>query len=402
MMDAHHRLCLAQQLLELDDDQNDVLQQQQQRRKQRRQRRWWCRPWLLRRPAFGQFEQLMVELRVEDPVAFQTFVRFEPAMFQEMVDRLTPRISKIDTNFRKALDPGLKLAITLRYLATGDTSKSLQYGFRVAYNTICLLIPDVCQAIVEEYKDEVVKTPSTPQEWMVVANHMSNRWQYHHCLGAIDGKHIAIRKPMKAGSYYFNYKHFHSIVLMALVDGEYKFIWVDVGANGPASDAQIFEDCELKLAIDQDVIGFPPPDHLPADDKDMPYFFVGDDAFPLRTYMMKPYGRHGVDVDERIYNYRTSRCRRVSENAFGILANRFGCLLTTMKFQPEKATSIVLGAICCHNLMRMRYAGLQNGVMDREDDNNQLIPGEWRQGNTWEQHLQRIPGNRETNAGKQQ
>ncbi len=55
---------------------------------------------------------------------------------------------------------------------------------------------------------------------MVVANQMSRRWQYNHCLGAIDGKHVAILKPMKAGSYYFNYKNFHSIVLMALVDGD--------------------------------------------------------------------------------------------------------------------------------------------------------------------------------------
>ncbi len=62
---------------------------------------------------------------------------------------------------------------------------------------------------------------------------------------------------MKAGSYYFNYKNFHSIVLMALLDGDYKFIWVDVGSNGPSSDAQIFEDCKLKCVIDQDVIGFP-------------------------------------------------------------------------------------------------------------------------------------------------
>ncbi len=102
----------------------------------------------------------------------------------------------------------------------------------------------------------------------MVANQMSRKWQYHHCLGAIDGKHVAIRKPMKAGYYYFNYKNFHSILLMALVDGGYKFIWVDVGSNGPSSNAQIFEDCELKRAIDQDVIDFPPADHLPDDDKD--------------------------------------------------------------------------------------------------------------------------------------
>ncbi len=76
--------------------------------------------------------------------------------------------------------------------------------------------------------------------------------------------------------------------MMALLDGEYKFTSVEVGANGTSSDAQIFNDCGLKAAIDQRVIGFSPPDHLPDDDKDTPYFFVGNVAFPLRTYMMKP------------------------------------------------------------------------------------------------------------------
>ncbi len=201
----------------------------------RLQQRWWFRQWLLRRPAFGQFEHLMVELRIEDPAGFQNFVWCEPAMFQEMVDRLTPLICKLDMNYSKALDPGLKVAITLHYMATGDSSKSLQYGFHVAYTTICLLH--------HGYHKEFIVTPTTPEDWMVIANTNSRRWQYHHYLGAIDGKHVAIRKPMNAGSYYFN------IIMMALLDGEYKFTWVVVGTNSISSDAQIFEDCCLREAI---------------------------------------------------------------------------------------------------------------------------------------------------------
>ncbi len=149
------------------------------------------------------------------------------------------------------------------------------------------------------------------------------------------------------------------------------------------------------------MIGFPPPDHLPADDRDTPYFFVGDDAFPLHNYVLKPCGRLVLEVPERIYNYRMSHCRRVCENAFGMLANRYACLLSVIKFQPNIATNIVLAAICCHNLMRVRYPVIQNAAMDWEDDNNNVIPGEWRRGNTWEEELQSIHGNRETKAWKQ-
>ncbi len=127
---------------------------------------------------FGQFEHLMVELRIEDLAGFQNFVRCQPAMFQEMVNRLTPLICKLDTNYHKALDPGMKVAITLHYMATGDSSKGLQYGFRVAYNTICVLIAEVSSTIVSS-----TITLTTLDNWMVIANTNSHRWQYHHCLG---------------------------------------------------------------------------------------------------------------------------------------------------------------------------------------------------------------------------
>ncbi len=213
-MDPVRRLQLVRVLIQLDDQQNIVaLQHQHQQviclRRLRRQRWWWCWPWLLRWLSFGQFEHLMVELRIEDPAGFQNFVRCEPAMFQEMVDRLKPLICKLDTNYRKALDPGLKVVIAIRYMATGDSSKGLQYGFCVAYNTICLLIAEVTSAIVDAYHEEVIVTPITPNDWMVIANNNSRKWQYHHCLGAMDGKHVAIRKPMNSGSYYYNYKNFH-------------------------------------------------------------------------------------------------------------------------------------------------------------------------------------------------
>ena len=71
-------------------------------------------------------------------------------MFDELVQRVSPRLTKTYTHMRKALSPGLKIAITVRYLASGEKYPSLIYSFRVARNTICLLIPKVCEAIAEE------------------------------------------------------------------------------------------------------------------------------------------------------------------------------------------------------------------------------------------------------------
>ena len=133
---------------------------------------------------------------------------------------------------RPCLEPGLRLAITLRYLATGDSYLSLEYGFRVANNSISKIVHETCDAIILELHEEFLKCPTTPAEWLEVSDKFSKRWNLDHVLAALDGKHVAIKCPPNEGSNYFNYKGFHSIILLALVDAEYKFLYVDVGANG--------------------------------------------------------------------------------------------------------------------------------------------------------------------------
>ena len=88
---------------------------------------------------------------------------------------------------------------------------------------------------------------------------------------------------------YYTFQGFHSIILLALVDADYKFLWVEVGANGASSDAQVFNSSDLKDTIEDGSIGFPAADNLPGDDNNIPYFIIGDDAFSLRTWLMKLY-----------------------------------------------------------------------------------------------------------------
>ncbi len=97
------------------------------------------------------YAKLMVELRDEDVAGFRNFMRMDPAMFQELIQCLGDRIRKQDTWFWKALEPGLKVAITLSHLAIGDNYHSLMYSFRVASTTIYLIIREVCTAIIDEF-----------------------------------------------------------------------------------------------------------------------------------------------------------------------------------------------------------------------------------------------------------
>ncbi|XP_068235626.1 putative nuclease HARBI1 [Palaemon carinicauda] len=233
---------------------------------------------------------------------------------------------------------------------TGNSYPSLQYSFRVEASTICKFIPEVCKAIIAVYKVEVLSCPKTNEEWKKVAARFSSRWNYHNCLGAVNGKHIAMKKPPNVGSYYYNYKCFHSIVLMVVADVTYKFLYVDVGAEGGASDGGTWRD----------------------------------DVFALRTWMKKPFSHGSQVLREYIYTYRLSRAQRVVENAFGILCQRFRCFLMTMHQHPNIINLITMCACVLHNLVLIRYSHVISAV-DREDPNtHDLIPG----GGRTDRHLQ--------------
>ena len=66
--------------------------------------------------------------------------------------------------------------------------------------------------------------PTDPEDWKKIEERFRNRWNVPHAVSALDGKHIAIKKPKKGGSEYFNYKAYFSVVLLPLVDEDYKFL----------------------------------------------------------------------------------------------------------------------------------------------------------------------------------
>ena len=130
--------------------------------------------------------------------------------------------------------------------------------------------------------------------------------------GALDGKHVAIRNPHNSGSVFYNYKGFFSVVLLAQVGADYKFIWIDTGGESHQSVGQLFGASELKECIDDNTITFPDSDPLPNADRHTPYYILGDDAFSLRMFFpMKPYGRRDLDNDMMVANYRICKGRRV-------------------------------------------------------------------------------------------
>ena len=172
---------------------------------------------------------------------------------------------------------------------------------------------------------------TSPEDWLEVKSIFRRRLNIPH---ALDGKHIPIRCPQRGGSLYHNYKGFHSIVLLALVNEDYKFLWVDLGAAGSSSHDQIFKHLDLRHKIEDGTIGFPESESLVYDGPKVNYFILRDDAFPLKLWLMKPYSRCGMDFNQRVFNYKLSWGRRVVENAFRILTSRFRIFQRPMQQEP--------------------------------------------------------------------
>ena len=194
----------------------------------------------------------MPMLDLDDPMAYQNFIQMRPELYQELEQRITAEFQRDRTLMRDPLSPGVKLAVTLRHLVTGDSYTTLQYAFRVASPTIEKFVLEVCHTITRAYQCQVMLCPTLTEDWLLVKSVSRRRWNFPHALGPLDVRHIPVRGPQGGGSLYRNFKGFNSTVLLALVDGDYKFMWVNVGAAGSTSDAQIFKHTHLRHKIEDD------------------------------------------------------------------------------------------------------------------------------------------------------
>jgi hypothetical protein len=158
---------------------------------------------------------------------------------------------------------------------------------------------------------------------------------------------VRIRRRAATGSELFCYKGIYSIILFAVVDENHCFLCTDAGCNGKTNDGCVFRNSAFNIAMQRDQLNLP---------KDC--LFVGDDAFPLRRYLLKPYVNNNLTIKQKIFNYRFSRARRIAENAFGILASRFRIFERPIGHRPDTVDLIVQCACAIHNWLHKSSSSL--------------------------------------------
>ena len=161
-------------------------------------------------------------------------------------------------------------------------------------------------------------------------------------------------KPWGTGSEYFNYKNFFSIVLMAVVDSDYCFRYIDVGSFGNESGSNILKSTNLGKRLYGKTLNLPQPEPLSNCQQglSLPYVFVADEAFGMCENLMRPYPAKKLNTDERIFNYRLSRARRFVECGFGILANKWRIFHRPLDVSIDMADEIIQACCVLHNFVR--------------------------------------------------
>ena len=113
------------------------------------------------------------------------------------------------------------------------------------------------------------------------------RWNFPHYIGGLDGKHVVIQRPENTvGEFY--YKGTESIILMAIVDAKYCFIYVNVGCQGRISDGGVFRNTEFYRKLENNDLYLPQDEALPGRTIPVPYTLVAD-AFALTRHTIKLY-----------------------------------------------------------------------------------------------------------------
>lgn len=191
--------------------------------------------------------------------------------------------------------------------------KELEHNYRISRTTISKTIRIVCAAVWKNLK-AVCMPNLTKEDWKKIAKEYKNICNFPNCLGAVDGKHIRIIKSTESGPLFFNYNKYCSLLLLAICDVNYKFIFIDVDAYGKNSDSTTFKNTTFYKKLIDGRLDIPENARLPhsINTPALPHVFIGDEAFQINHFMLRPYGGNNLDKKKRIFNYRLSRARRCS------------------------------------------------------------------------------------------
>ena len=287
-------------------------------------------------------------LRTFTPSDWIENFRVSKETFLYLCGKLRPYIKRQDTRLRKAICVEHRVAITLWCLAMCGEYRTIGHLFGIARCTVCVIVHDTCKALVGTLESQYIRFPQD-DELIEVIQGFNRKWGFVQCAGAIDGSHIPVRAPAMNHTDYYNRKGWYSIIVRAVVDHNYLFRNVYCGWPGSVHDARVLANSLLysKANAGEILQG----NSVTIMGRQIPTFLVGDSAYPLSTWLMKPFPYNtALSNAQKNFNYRLSRARIVSENAFGRLKARWRRLLKQNDMSISNVPNVIMACCILHNV----------------------------------------------------
>lgn len=219
--------------------------------------------------------------------------------------------------------------------------------------------------------------PQSEADWKQIASNFEHKWQFNKCLGIVGGKNVMISlgapaEALPPGDN--NANSYSNAILMAIVNDNFQFIYVNVSDKSRSNDSGIWQASDFNSCLQNNTLHIPTDYNVNGSKLQLPYVFLGDKSFPLRNNLLRPFASRIPPYDERIFNYRLARARRVFDNTFNVLTNRFQCFHRPIALDSDRVDSIILAACTLHNfllhncqnyidLMSLDYEDTENGTV---------------------------------------
>lgn len=226
-------------------------------------------------------------------------------------------------------------------------------------NAIGIIMKECNEAIWRLLQPLYMPIPNE-ETWKSIAERYYKLWDLSNCIGSVDGKHCRIKKFDKTRSLRYNYKSFFSVVLMVCADADGIFTTIDVGKASRFSDAAVFRTSNLEKLLDTDKLHILKPTPMPNNAFDFPFYMVGDEAFPLKINLIRPFPKRDLDNEKRIFNYRMSRGRKSVECAFGMLASKFEIFQRPIMCHEDAAIKVIKAACILLKWLRVIFQSLKS------------------------------------------
>ncbi|KAL1480501.1 hypothetical protein MTO96_050975 [Rhipicephalus appendiculatus] len=277
---------------------------------------------------------------------FRQSLRVTPATFSYLVNILTPVLERADTNMRPAVPVAKRIAIGLYRLRSTAEDATIAHLFGVGRSTVNVICREFFAAVIETLEGQWLR--------MIRRAEMGEHIRKFHrvsgfpqAIGALDGCHIPVSPPEEHATDYFNYKGWYSMILLALVDHQYRFRYINVGSPGRCHDAFVYGRSDFRKLVESDF--FKTPVSIIEGTTVAPIILC-DQAFPLTANLQKPFANAVTGTRERMFNYQLSRTRRIVENAFGRLKARFRYTSKRMECKIKTAKQAIRAACVLHNI----------------------------------------------------